>query len=392
LLLAPFVWLEIPWAANPLLGALAVPALYRLTREVTGSADAAGWAVAFAVSSPVFLIASISYYPLQAHLLLNLVYALLLLNASMPRALLAGIVGSIALALHNPIPHLLFGSAFAVWIALRPQRFGNLAALAAGYLPLVLLLGFGWREHLAQLLAQVAPAAASASAAIRAPVTLPDPWGAFVDILAVPSLGTIYSRLAGLSKIWTWGALGLMVLAVPGYAVVRARPGARVLAAALLVTLFGYFLVRFDQGHGWGYRYMHSAWFVLPMLAGAFFTARMDDESGMRGMAAWGIALSLLLAVGLRAVQVESFISGHLSQVPPLAAGPDSAQPEVVFIQVRRGFYTHDMVQNDPFLRGPRVVMMHEPGPAQAALMQKHFPSYRKIAEGPWGEHWTTPR
>ncbi|MBC7804317.1 MAG: hypothetical protein H7Y16_10610 [Candidatus Parcubacteria bacterium] len=393
LLLAPFVWLGIPWAANPLLGALAIPALHRLAREVSGSTEAAGWAVAFAVASPAFLVASVSYYPLQAHLLLNLLYALLLVNVTVRNALLAGLVGSIALTLHNPLPHLLFCAAFVCWLAWRPRGMLLLAALIAGYLPLALLLGFGWREHLAYLLAQVAPAAAAVAATVAqgGQVSLPSAWGAFVDILAMPTYATLYSRLAGLSKIWTWGALGLLVFALPGYQALRANGYARVLAAALLVTFFGYFLVRFDQGHGWGYRYLHSAWFILPLLAGAFFAAPTDAAgSGLRAMAAWGIVLSLILACGLRALQVEGYIARHLAQVPPLSVAADASRPEVVFIEIRRGFYTHDLVQNEPLLRGPRIVMVHQRGPGQSALMANRFPAYRKSAEGPWGELWTT--
>ena len=393
LLLAPFVWLGIPWAANPLLGALAVPALHRLTREVSGSTEAAGWAVAFAVASPVFVVAAVSYYPLQAHLLFNLLYALLLVNVTVPRALLAGLVGSIALTLHNPLPHLLFCAAFFAWLAFRPRGFRFIAALVAGYLPLALLLGFGWREHLGQLLAQVAPAAAAGPAAVAhgVQVSLPGAWGAFADILAVPTYDALYSRLAGLSKMWTWGALGLLVFAVPGYRALHANAYARVLAAALLVTFFGYFLVRFDQGHGWGYRYIHSAWFILALFAGAFFATRTDEPgSGLRAMAAWGIVLSLVLANGLRAVQVEGYIARHLSQVPPLAVAADPSRPEVVFIEIRRGFYTHDLVQNDPLLRGPRTVMVHGRGPGQAEMMAKRYPAYRKTSEGSWGELWTT--
>src|SRR6185503_1420515 len=192
LLLTPFVWLGIPWAANPLLGALAVPALHRLTREVSGSTEAAGWAAAIAVASPVFIITSVSYYPLQAHLLFNLLYALLLLNVSLQRALLAGVVGSVALTLHNPLPHLLFCAPFLAWVAFRPRGMRLLAALLVGYLPLALLLGVGWREHLAQLLAQVAPVTATAPAVTAggAQVSLPGAWGAFADILALPGYDT----------------------------------------------------------------------------------------------------------------------------------------------------------------------------------------------------------
>jgi hypothetical protein len=396
LLLAPFAWLGVPWAANPALGALAVPALHRLAKNVTGSAEAAGWTVAFTIASPVFIIASISYYPLQAHLLCNVLYALLLLNPSAPRALLAGLIGSVALTLHNPVPHLLFCVAFVVWLACRPGAARLLAALAIGYLPLTLLLGFGWREHLGHFAGQAAAGSLSPAAAIDILPALRGAWASFINVISPPSAEIIYARLAGSSKIWTWGALGLLVLAGYGYGAARAAPFARVLAAALAVTFFGYFLVRFDQGHGWGYRYIHSAWFVLPLLAGACLAdgadGAGDSRNGLRAMAAWGILLSLVLANGLRAAQVDSYISRHLAQVPPLSRPADPARPEVVFIDIRRGFYTHDMVQNDPFLRGPRITMVLERGPGQAGLMANRFPAYRKSAEGPWGELWTAPR
>jgi hypothetical protein len=393
LLLAPFAWLGIPWAANPALGALAVPALHRLAKGVTGSTEAAGWTVAFTVASPVFMVASISYYPLQAHLLFNVLYALLLLNPSAPRALLAGLVGSVALVLHNPVPHLLFCAAFLAWLASRPGAARLLAALALGYLPLSLLLGFGWREHLAQLAVHAAAGAASPAAAIEVPSAVRGAWAALINVVSPPSPEILYARLAGLSKIWTWGALGLLVLAGYGCGTARATPFLRVLAAAFAVTFFGYFLVRFDQGHGWGYRYIHSAWFVLPLLAGAYLARRAgDSRDDLRAMAAWGILLSLTLANGLRAIQVDSFIGRHKAQVPPLSRPADPARRELVFIDIRRGFYTHDMVQNDPFLRGSRITMVLERGPAQAELMAKRFPAYRKSAEGPWGELWTAPR
>ncbi len=392
LLLAPFVWLGIPWAANPALGALAVPVLHRLAKELTGSTEAAGWTVALTVASPVFIIASISYYPLQAHLLFNLLYALLLLHPSAPRALLAGLIGSVALTLHNPIPHLLFCAAFLVWLASRPGAARLLAALVIGYLPLSLLLGFGWREHIGQLAAQAA-AAASPTAATEVLPAIQGAWSTFINIVSLPSAEILYARLAGLSKIWTWGALGLLVLAGYGTVAARAAPFARVLATALVVTFFGYFLVRFDQGHGWGYRYIHSAWFVLPLLAGACLAQSAgDSRNDLRSMVAWGILLSLVFANGLRATQVDSTISRHRAQVPPLSRPADPARPEVLFIDIRRGFYTHDMVQNDPLLRTPRITMVLERGPAHAELMANRFPAYRKSAEGPWGELWTAPR
>ena len=54
LLLTPFAWLGVPWIANPLISALSLPALHRLALALTGSREAAGWAVLLCAASPVF--------------------------------------------------------------------------------------------------------------------------------------------------------------------------------------------------------------------------------------------------------------------------------------------------------------------------------------------------
>jgi hypothetical protein len=388
LLMAPFAWLGAPWAANPALGALTIPVLHRLARELTeGSRDAAGWAVALTLASPVFVLASISYYSLAAHMFFNMLYALLLLRPSVPRALAAGAVGSLALSLHNPVPHLLFSLAFLVWVALRPGRAANLAALLLGYLPLGALLGVGWHSHLAGL-----ASAAGGTVPLHsvAPLVVDTVFAQLAAFLKLPSPATVHARIAGLSKVWTWGAAGLMVLAAYGYKVAREAPGVRVLGAALLVTFFGYFLVPFDQGHGWGYRYVHPAWFVLPLLAGLFLGRNPGEEGReLRAMAAWAVFLSFAFAVGLRLVQVETFIDRHRAQVPPLLQPVEPGRREIVFVDTRAGFYTRDMVQNDPLLRAPRIVMVRESRESAAQLMAKRYPEFTRTAQGDWGEQWT---
>lgn len=394
LLVAPFAWLGIPWAANPLIGALSLPALHRLTRELTGSKQAAGWAVLLCAASPAFVVSAISYYAMPAHLLCNLLYALLLLRATPKRALLAGLVGGLALTLHNPLPHLLFALPFIVCLAAR-REFASLGTLAAGYLPLALLLGIGWQHFLAaMLMAQAKASTPEVAAAIaKAIPSVPDKaWGFMSSAMRLPTAAMLEARIAGLSKIWTWGSAGLMVLAAWGYAAARARTEVKLLGAALALTFFGYFLVRFDQGHGWGYRYLHSAWFVLPLLGAIALTRPADEERHeLVQMACWATLLSLVAAVGLRLAQVDAFIGQHLAQVPPLTRSADRTRPEVVFMDIRKGFYVQDMVHNDPFLRAPRILLVYR-GPAEAeALMTAHFPGYRRETTGAWGEHWLKP-
>lgn len=396
LLLAPFVWLDIPWAANPAIGALTLPAVHRLARQIGGSQESAGWALMLTAASPAFVVSSISYYSMPAHLLCNLLYASLLLNPTVARALLAGLLGSLALTLHQPVPHMLFGLPFLVWLAIRPGSWGILAALLLGYLPLSIVLGFGWHYHLLEIMRIAQPAGAgSATDAIAAvPSALDSARSLLSGAVTLPQPGTIAARVAGLGKTWAWGCAGLMILAACGYSAARTRPGVRVLGAALVVTFIGYFFFSQDQGHGWGFRYLHSAWFVMPVLASIALTAtqpgRIDPE--VRAMAAWGMALSLVFANALRLAQVDAFIGRHLGQVPPLARQADRERPELVLVDIRSGFYTQDMVQNDPFLRGPRIVMLRISPERDAELVAKHFPGYLKSEEGKWGALWKPGR
>lgn len=383
LLLAPFTWLGIPWVANPAIGALALPAIHHLTLQVGGSREAAGWAVALTAASSAFVVTSISYYSMPAHLLCSLVYASLLLQPSALRALLAGLTGSLALMLHQPVPHLLFCLPFFAWLLFRPKSAPVLAALAIGYLPLALVLGVGWHSHLMGLSGIDAAALPPAS-----PAMVQSLFGRLGAVLALPSAGSIEARIAGLSKIWTWGATGLVVLAAYGYAAARHLTSVRLLGAAFAVTVLGYFLFPQDQGHGWGYRYIYSAWFVLPVLAAMALTGPQGERNGeLRIMVGWGIVFSLVLVNGLRLVQVDTFMHRHKNQIPPVSRPTDS-RPELLFIDTANGFYTRDMIQNDPFLRGPRIILVHRGSYAVAGLIANRFPGYVKADVGKWGELW----
>src|SRR5688572_2668882 len=233
LLLTPFVWLGVPWAANPALGALAVPLVHHLALRLVGSREAAGWAVLLALASPAIVVQSISYYSMQANLVCNGLFVLLLLTPSPVRALLAGVIGSVALTLHNPVPHMLFAVAFIARLAWR-RELVSLVALAAGYAPLCALLGAGWYQYLGTFAAEVKERGghvfASGSAVGSAPAIL-------ADFLRVPDLRIVYSRIAGLAKLWTWASAGLLVLAAMGLRDANAQ--VRVLAWAFAITFFG---------------------------------------------------------------------------------------------------------------------------------------------------------
>ena len=78
LLLAPFTFLGIPWACNPLISAATLLVIHRLALRIFADRETAGLALLLTLASPVFLADGISYYSMSAHLLANSLFALLL--------------------------------------------------------------------------------------------------------------------------------------------------------------------------------------------------------------------------------------------------------------------------------------------------------------------------
>jgi hypothetical protein len=373
LLLTPFAWLGCPWLLNPLIGGASLALLWHLARELRPGTDAPGWAVLLAAASPAFVVDAISGYSISAHLLANLGFAALLLRPEPRRLLAAGAVGSLAFTLTNPLPHVLFAVPFMAWLALRPGRVRSLAMLALGYLPGILVLFGGWLLVRAQM-HHAAPGASG-------------PLGIFGAVsqaaFAGPTRAMFWNRGAGLVELVLWASPGLIPLAVMGYWTLRQQPAARVLAASAVLTLAAYFFVAFDQGHGWGYRYFHSAWGTLPLFAACALTA--PEGASLRRLAAVAALGSLVLGNGLRFAQVRTFIDGHLAQIP---RPPQQARLEIVFIRADRGYYSQDLVQDDPFLEGRRWVLFSH-GPQQdEEFMQRAFPGARLAASGEVASVW----
>lgn len=379
LLLTPFTLLGIPWACNPLLSGITILVLNRLALRLFGSVEAAGMVTLLTLASPVFFADGISYYSMTAHMLANALFVLLLLTPSTGRLLAAGAVGSIALTLHNPVPHFLFALPWFVWLALQEKPVARLALLCAGYLPLSIVLGIGWFVHSGQLAHGGGPVTDGVG-------SLDNVAGAF----AWPGLTLLYARLVGLAKLLLWAAPCLLVLAFAGAWRTRSDTRFATLIASAALTFAGYLFVWADQGHGWGFRYFHSAWLVLPLLATTLLYAPSKasppvatDAADVRTYVVACALMSLVAGIALRASQMNEFVDRHLAQLPGYAG----SEPRVVVI-AGVGFYPYDLVQNDPFLRNPEVRMMRI-GEETAAAIRLHFPNYQVVYRDKFGEVWS---
>ena len=382
LVLAPFSLLGIPWACNPLLASGSVLLIGRLAARLTGAPQAAGWAMLLALASPAFTGMALSYFSMSAHLFFNLVYATLLLERTPRRLLLAGLVGSLALILSNPVPHLLFALPWIAWIAWREGR-RSLLPLAAGYLPLLLLSG-GWWIFARQVQGHQWYAPYEGDA---------DPWNRFGNFLFFwqvqfsrvfvdPDLATLGKRAAEQVKLWLWTVPGLPALALAGWVLAWRDVRLRLFGLSLLSSVAGFLFVWFDQGYGWGVRYLHPALGAVPLLAAAAMV-KLDNEA-LRRYAAAAALLSLVLASTLRAWQIHDFVGDHLSRRPPF----EKNARQLVFVTLNWDYYTQDFVQNDPFLRAPVIFLLSRGREADEALVQRLFPGARFASQAPYGHVW----
>jgi hypothetical protein len=370
LLLAPCEFLNVPWLCNALLGGSAIYLLYRITFEITGDRRAAGWAILFAVASGVFLADAISYYSMQAHLTLNLLFAWLLLRPTRSRAFAAGLVGSFALVLHNPFPHFLFALPWIVSIAVNKDARQFIWPLIAGYLPITLSVGLGW-IILTSSIAPVAHGVALVPASTS-------------GVFSWPNVNILNMRAAALAKMLVWAVPGLFVLAAAGWLRLRDNLHVRLLTQSAALTFLGYLFVNLDQGHGWGYRYFHSAWGVIPILAACAMTGRSETDGRFESFAGAGSILSLLIIVPFQMYQIEHIISRHLNELPP----PVRPGNDIFFVSTTTGFYLVDMIQNDPLLRAPDLLLASHGAAADAELRRRLWPNAKKIRDGRWGQQW----
>jgi hypothetical protein len=369
LLLAPFQLIGMPWLCNAALAGLAVLLIHKITLEVTGDRRAAGWAMLFALASSAFWANAISYYSMQAHLTANLLYAWLLLKPTNARCFAAGLTGSLALILHNPLPHALFALPWLVAIAMTRDVRPRLLPLAAGYMPGI-AVGIGW----AWLKGEILPATESAAAVSST----------LKEVFVMPDTGLLDMRVAAVVKMWVWALPCLFYFAVLGAMRLRENRHVRLLALSAVVTFVGYLFVKLDQGHGWGYRYFHSAWGVVPILAACAMTRRSENQQGLLSFAGASAVLSLVILVPLQLWQIDRFITQHLAMVP----APHRPDGNVFFIDPRGGYYLGDMIQMDPGLRSKDLLLLSRGRELDTELVQQNWPGASRCGGTVWIDQW----
>lgn len=399
LLLTPFMRLGVPWLLNPLIGAATLLLLCYYTEKLLPDNQASAWVLLLTIASTAFSVNSISFYSMSTHLFLNLLFATLLLNRSPLRLFSAGLVGSMALVLHNPVPHILFSLPWIVWLAIEKGRIKNLGLLFSGYLPVSLLLGFGWVWLKMFIAKDGASVIAEAANSVQPQIQSHPAVSSIISnlfqkavsmtrsVFKLPDFHFLLVRLIGLLKLFAWAVPGLPVLAVLGIPYLKGNRHLQLWMWSAICTFVGYMFVPVSQGHGWGFRYFHSAWIALPLLTAAFLTSGTIKNSSWKQFIGAIALLSIVLCTGLRFYQVHQFVGQHLSQLPVLEKG----KRYVCIFNTKNGFYVKDLIQNDPFLGDPVINLRSIDHQKDQKMMNTIFPKAKLVSDSESVAVWEIP-
>lgn len=327
--------------------ALSIVALYGVARRIWPDRRQASLiAVVLLFTSAQFLLAGMTRYAAPAHLALNLVWLWLFLRGGKAGMAGAILVGFIACGLHQVVFHPIFVLPFILelWWA---RRLRPAIAYTAAYLVIGLFWIAYWRLFFPPLTGVVSD---------TRDVWLQQLRFAFERFDAHAFSGMAKNLLRGL----TWQNPLTLPLALLALApAIRLGPPFRPMAAGIALLLIVIFALVPDQGHGWGYRYLHPFLGSLCLLA-TLGWVRMTEamETPFARAAASGFVLvaafSILVLLPWRAIQANRQISPYQQAASAIeqARGVDAVVVDATGI-----FYAVDLVRNDPFLRNrPKVV------------------------------------
>jgi len=378
LLMTPFSLFELEWLLNPLLAVIGLWLIGDLAKQASGSLQARGWAMLAALACPQYTINAMSYYAMTGLLTLNLLYLWLLLRRSWRSTLLAGLVGSFTLVMNNPIPHILFAVPCIIWLLSNRIYYTQLLLLVISYLPLGLLLGLGW-----SLLTH--------SLGLNYGSELDKNVGFFTvwiqkiqETFVFPDMEIVYIRIYALCKTMIWSSPGLLLI------LFFSKPNTliqRLLLSCLVLSFVFYFFVPYDQGHGWGYRYIHSAWGLIAISAGIF---AVSGHKFRRNFIAVAI-LAGLLATPVFALQTGRTISVSNNTLQPILPTTQDDSQFFVFITPHPGLYTLDLIRNYPKDEGKIIRMVSYGAEEDAVLAKQLSPQAIKISVSPMASVWQLP-
>ena len=354
-MLTPFVAIGQPALLNPLLAGLSVLLIAAVSRRLWPEWRAAApLAATLLAVSPQFLVNSMSFYAMPAHLCLNLLWLYLWLRDDRRGDALALLVGAAALGLHQFVPHALFVAPFFLYMAWR----GSYSRLA-WYLPMYIAALAFWWSWLQKLVPHVQ---GNISAAFGWP------FGREAPLFL--SLHTM-----NLLLLVSWQSIAVTVPAAYAVRAGALRGPMVPIAAGLILTFAFYLFFLFDQAVGWGYRYTYPVLGNLTLLGVAGWRAlRPELPLGRRAaFLAVGLLGAVLFQLPYRLVQTERNVRPFARTLSHI-----KSFPEPVVVVDDQGWI---WARNDPlFQYGPIIVSGRKLRDDYRRPMKDHLDALQALA------------
>ena len=354
--------------ASPLLAGWAVLVAADLARRLLPEAPAAPLVCALLmVTSSQLLITGMTPFAMTAHLALNLSWLWLFLHRDWRAQMAAVPVAMLAIGLHQAVFFPLFAAPFLLEAWLTGQRR---AAAVQG-----LMIGAGflfWSAYDTVLYTVLG---------LQPDITTGDGTGTgtgllfdrFLALVARFTPDNIGLMAMNLVRLVTWQNVLVLPLALLAASRVLREAGPwRAMLASLVLTGAVMTLLLADQGHGWGYRYLHGhlgslcllatlGWYRLP--------AEVRTGSAARAVMAAGMALALVL-VPVRGWQAARFVAPYARAHAAVSA----LDADVVLVDAPRHMFALELLRNDPLLRNrPKTMVAAALSDAQLARLCRDY-------------------
>jgi hypothetical protein len=375
LLLLPGILLGVPWAVNPVLGALTLLVVYRLGVLVYDRSTSL-LALFFMLFSPFFLMHSASYLAHPSSLLFIVLFVFFCARGVEREAsrdfLLAGLCGSVSFLI-RPFDQVAIFSPLGAYLLLlalkRKVRVRQLLWLGLGHaIGVVLLLAYNYLQT-------------------GNPLTMGYDVGYEERLfdLRFPGREFIPEYFLHL-LVWTFPFLPLLALLYgiwPG----ETRKGSvteqrwdAMLFLVFLANVFWYAFVPFHYWAGYGPRYYYGSFFAVALLGARGLTAVLNrfDRHGVSGGRAGfaavtlGICLtfSLLWLFPVKLAEANRHIDARLALYRTVER--EKLQNAVVFIRsVREEFAPWNLTRNPPDFQGT-VLYVHDLGKLNHLLFRQY--------------------
>jgi hypothetical protein len=331
-----FSQFNLSWALSPTLAALSILLLASVTRRTFPDHPmlAANLAVLLLALSPQFLAMAMTKFAWTAHLCGTLLWLWLFIHPNRLLFLLTPILGALLIGLHQPHVHPLVAAPFVLRL-LYSRQWKAFSWFAIWYL----IGAWGWY----QVFTLVRPAAFASGGDLNN--LLPASIFSVIPVLLAVMFATFHAVTL---LAWTTPVL-VPFLGMFLFTWKKQPPVVRDGFFAVCLTFFFYLFFPHPQGHGWGFRYLHSAYGLLALAAaGGAWTLCREGWNGQVSKAVLAsVAFSLLIQIPYRIHEIRTMVR-------PLALTWNyiSKQPsDFIIIKTSDFWYSWDLIRNDPWLK-----------------------------------------